>query len=99
MRKMRINEEVTWKEITPGGIIEDSGNADDFKTGDWRSMRPIWHEDKCKHCMFCFFVCPDSSIIVEDGKMKGIDYNHCKGCGVCTEACPFKAFDFVEEKK
>jgi len=40
----------------------------------------------------------DSSIMVsEEGKMTGIDYDHCKGCGICSKVCPFKAIDFVEE--
>lgn len=96
-RKKVVTPDITWKETTPGGIIYDSGNAEDFKTGDWRSMKPIWHEEKCKQCMLCFPVCPDSSILVKDGKLAGVDYDHCKGCGVCVEACPFDVFDFVEE--
>lgn len=98
-RKKIITSETTWRETTPGGIIIDAGNAEDFLTGDWRSMKPIWHQEKCKQCLLCFPVCPDSSIIVDDeGKMTGIDYDHCKGCGVCAQVCPFKSIDFVEEE-
>ncbi|MDK2903366.1 MAG: pyruvate ferredoxin oxidoreductase delta subunit, partial [Clostridiales bacterium] len=25
------------------------------------------------------------------------DYDHCKGCGICVEVCPFDAIDFVED--
>jgi pyruvate ferredoxin oxidoreductase delta subunit len=32
--------------------------------------------------------CPDTSIISRDKQMLGIDYDHCKGCGVCVEVCP-----------
>jgi pyruvate ferredoxin oxidoreductase delta subunit len=28
------------------------------------------------------------SIISKNKKMVGIDYDHCKGCGVCVEVCP-----------
>jgi pyruvate ferredoxin oxidoreductase delta subunit len=96
-RKKVVTPETNWKETTLGGIIYDSGNAEDFKTGDWRSMKPIWNEEKCKQCSLCYPVCPDSSILVDkDGKVIGVDYDHCKGCGVCVETCPFKVFDFVE---
>lgn len=97
-KKVTITTETTWKEITPGGIIYEAGNAHNYKTGDWRSMRPVWNSEKCKQCLLCFPVCPDSSILVEDGKIVGIDYDHCKGCGVCVEVCPFKVFDFVKEE-
>ena len=33
---------------------------------------------------------PDSSIMVKDEKMVGIDYFHCKGCGLCASVCPHK---------
>jgi Pyruvate/2-oxoacid:ferredoxin oxidoreductase delta subunit len=26
-----------------------------------------------------------------------IDYQHCKGCGICVEECPVEAIDFVQE--
>jgi pyruvate ferredoxin oxidoreductase delta subunit len=92
--------DVKWRDITEGGMIPYAGNAHLFKTGDWRSMMPVWNTEKCKQCLLCFPVCPDSSILVsEEGSMTGIDYDHCKGCGVCVKACPFKALDFVEESK
>ena len=98
--KKAVPNNVTWKEITKGGTIYYAGNAELFKTGDWRSMRPVWNEQKCKQCLLCFPVCPDSSILVNgEGTMTGIDYDHCKGCGVCAKVCPFKAIDFVEENK
>jgi pyruvate ferredoxin oxidoreductase delta subunit len=28
------------------------------------------------------------SIIARDKKMIGIDFDHCKGCGICVEVCP-----------
>ncbi|RCX16092.1 pyruvate ferredoxin oxidoreductase delta subunit [Anaerobacterium chartisolvens] len=90
----------TWKEISEGGMIPYAGNAELFKTGDWRSMKPIWLQEKCKQCLLCYPVCPDTSILVdENGKRIEFDYDHCKGCGVCVKVCPFKAIDFVEEGK
>lgn len=95
-----VSTDVTWKEITRGGTISYAGNAELFKTGDWRSMKPIWLQEKCKQCLLCYPVCPDTSILVnEEGKRTDFDYDHCKGCGVCVKVCPFKAIDFVEEDK
>ncbi|AYF54445.1 4Fe-4S binding protein [Clostridium botulinum C] len=96
-KKMDVTSESKWNEIPIGGQIIEAGNSVEFNTGDWRSMRPVWHEDKCKHCMFCWAVCPDMSIIVKNEKVIGIDYDHCKGCGVCTKQCKFGALEFVAE--
>jgi len=82
--------ERSWKEIPIGGIIEEAGNADSYETGSWRTYRPIWDAGKCIHCLACWIACPDSSILLEDGKMVGIDYAHCKGCGICAFECPDK---------
>lgn len=97
-KKKTPNPNMTYRELTRGGIIYDPGNADQYKTGEWRSMKPIWKKDQCKNCLLCFPVCPDSSILVKNGKVSGIDYDHCKGCGVCSSVCPFGALDFVKEE-
>ena len=87
-----------WNEIPMGGIIPESGNAEKFKTGDWRSEKPKWIEEKCKQCNLCFPVCPDSSILVNgEALMTGFDYDHCKGCGVCAAVCPFQAIEMEAE--
>ncbi len=88
-----------WRDIAAGGTIDSSGNAHLLKTGDWRSMKPIWLRDKCRQCLLCYPVCPDTSILIdENGKRTDFDYDHCKGCGICVKVCPFKAIDFVEER-
>lgn len=95
-----IPDNVSWRDTTAGGTIFDAGNADLFKTGSWRSMKPVWLVDKCKQCLLCYPVCPDTSILIdENGKRTDFDFDHCKGCGVCVKVCPFKAIDFVEEIK
>ena len=38
----KINAKSTWEEMTPGGTIYDAGNSVDFKTGDWRSKKPVF---------------------------------------------------------
>lgn len=94
---IEINDKISWKNITPAGIITGGGTSKEFETGDWRSERPILLIDKCKQCLLCTPVCPDSSIPVVDGKRQEFDYKHCKGCGICAQVCPFKAIEMGSE--
>jgi len=54
----------------------------------WRVVKPVYNRDICIDCQNCWVWCPDTSIISRDKQMLGIDYDHCKGCGVCSEVCP-----------
>ena len=87
-----------WREIPEGGLILEAGNAIQYKTGSWRSQRPIRDEEKCTNCLICWIYCPDSAILVSDGEIKGIDLEHCKGCGICAKECPVDAIKMVSEK-
>lgn len=94
MTEKSLNNKTPWQELTPGGDIYTAGNAKNFKTGDWRSVTPIFIPEKCKQCGLCFPVCPDDAIPVgKDGKRSDFDYDACKGCGVCAKVCPFKAIE------
>ncbi len=80
--------EKAWTEIPIGGVIEEAGNAETYETGSWRTYRPIWNAETCIHCLRCWVACPDSSVLLEEAKVVGIDYEHCKGCGICSFECP-----------
>ncbi len=86
----KYDELKDWKKQSIAGIIFDAGNSEYYETGSWRTYRPEWDAEKCIHCLRCFYLCPDSAIRVEDAKIVGIDYEHCKGCGVCAFECPDK---------
>jgi pyruvate ferredoxin oxidoreductase delta subunit len=90
-----------WKDLAIGGRIDEAGNAETYETGSWRTFRPVRDEDKCTNCLLCWIYCPDSSIKVKDGKIAGIDLDHCKGCGICAEVCPpkVKAIEMVQESE
>ena len=79
-----------WAKIPRAAAIMKAGNSVDNETGSWRTFRPVWDEEKCVNCLTCWILCPDDSIIVEDSKVKGVDYDHCKGCGICASECPPK---------
>jgi len=79
-----------WREIPIGGLIVEAGSAARYPTGGWRTFRPVHDAQKCIHCLFCWVYCPDSAVKVQDGKVVGIDLEHCKGCGICAQECPEK---------
>lgn len=94
-----INELSSWKELTTAGEINEGGTAKYFKTGDWRTDTPEFIAEKCKQCLLCAPVCPDSSIPVADKKRLDFDFDHCKGCGICAKVCPFDAIVMIKGEK
>lgn len=80
-----------YQDLAMGGIIPKCGNAAEFETGSWRNMRPVFDDTKCTQCLLCWIYCPDSAIIVKEGKRIGVDLKACKGCGICARECPPKA--------
>ena len=79
-----------WRDVPDGGLIIEPGNSEEYHTGGWRTYRPVFNADNCIQCLFCFYYCPDSAIVLDDAEEKvvGIDYEHCKGCGICAAECP-----------
>ena len=91
-----------WRDLPIGGLINEAGTSRDYITGGWRAERPVWDSQKCIQCLICWVYCPDSAIQVDaDSKVTGVDYDHCKGCGICAEECPpkVKAYTMVPESE
>lgn len=51
----------------------------------------------CLHCDICLTFCPDVAISKDEFGEYKIDYEHCKGCGICVNECPRNAMQLVEE--
>jgi len=70
------------------------------KTGLWRTMRPVIDASRCKRCVWvCGTLCPDGAIHADADGRPSIDYDHCKGCLICSAVCPPHAIDAVPEAK
>jgi 2-oxoacid:acceptor oxidoreductase delta subunit (pyruvate/2-ketoisovalerate family) len=57
------------------------------------------HCGRCTHCDNCLIFCPDVSILDKSEGTSGyfIDYEYCKGCGICSTECPRQAITMVSE--
>ncbi len=92
----KINETTPWEDLTEGLMMFAGGTSKTFHTGEWRTDTPVFLESKCKQCMLCVPVCPDSCIPVVNNRRLQFDYDHCKGCGICAKVCPFDAIVMKE---
>jgi len=81
-----------------GAVVTEPGSSVKYKTGDWRAFKPLVDKTKCVNCLLCWIYCPDSAIIRRE-KWVEVNYEHCKGCGICAHECPTKAIEMVEEQK
>ncbi|HQT90846.1 MAG TPA: NAD(P)-binding protein [Candidatus Kryptobacter bacterium] len=52
----------------------------------------------CLHCDVCMTFCPDVAISKDAHGEYVIDYDHCKGCGICVNECPREAMELVPEE-
>ena len=69
------------------------------KTGSWRTMKPIFHKDKCVKCLRCWIFCPEGAVKKNKDGTVSIDMDYCKGCGVCANVCKVKAITMEREEK
>jgi NADPH-dependent glutamate synthase beta subunit-like oxidoreductase len=54
----------------------------------------------CDECENCYVFCPDASIIkTEDVLSHQVDYDFCKGCGICFSECPRGVISLKEEAR
>jgi pyruvate ferredoxin oxidoreductase delta subunit len=89
---MKIKQGSTWRDVPNGGAVLEPGTSKEYNTGSWRSQRPVWSDEKCIQCSMCWMQCPDVAIVLdENDKVAGMNYEYCKGCGLCAKVCPPKA--------
>lgn len=80
-----------WDEMPPGGVITDCGNSvNNYTRTSRRGFKPLFYQDTCINCFFCWVFCPENAIMSDGEKIAGINYDFCKGCGICVNECPVK---------
>jgi pyruvate ferredoxin oxidoreductase gamma subunit len=64
---------------------------------DWRVTRPVVDKSKCVGCKRCWVYCPETAIEMQENKAE-INYDYCKGCGICSEECLVGAVKMEKEE-
>ncbi|TCT18204.1 NAD(P)-binding protein [Thiobaca trueperi] len=83
-----IRRQSTFDEVV-GGL--DEGNA-------LFEARRCLSCGNCFECDNCYGVCPDNAIVkLGPGLRFAVNYDYCKGCGICNAECPCGAIVMVPE--
>jgi len=69
--------------ISAGAAAEEAGRC--------------FHCGACVECDNCLIFCPDLSVKKDGDGNYYIDYDYCKGCGICVHECPRDAMSIDEE--
>ncbi|MGD0805117.1 MAG: 4Fe-4S binding protein [Candidatus Bathyarchaeia archaeon] len=95
--EQRIEAMPSWEQIAPA-LIEFGPKVSErnigFKTSFARTFRPVIDYGKCVNCKLCHVFCPDGAIDYEPIK---VNYEYCKGCGICARVCGSKAISMPHE--
>jgi 2-oxoacid:acceptor oxidoreductase delta subunit (pyruvate/2-ketoisovalerate family) len=83
-----LRRRTTFEEVV-GGLTEENALFE---------ARRCMSCGNCFECDNCFGVCPDNAIVkLGPGKRFSVNYDYCKGCGVCAAECPSGSIEMVPE--
>ena len=87
-----------WQELAVGCSVTEPGSSRYNRTGDWRSVRPIWNLEQCVKCGICAIFCPEGCIEMKPDGYPEADMEYCKGCSICAVECWTGCIDTKEEE-
>lgn len=90
--------DIKWQDLELGTAITEPGSSRFYKTGDWRSFRPVVDKTKCIKCGLCYIFCPDAAIYEDEEGFFVANLDYCKGCGICAKECYVNCIKMVEEE-
>jgi len=89
--KLPVPERVTDFREVSAGLTEQEA---------WKEAVRCFSCGVCDGCENCYIFCPDLSVITDEGVVKyRINYDYCKGCGICIAECPRNALSVEKEAK
>ncbi|HOW81518.1 MAG TPA: 4Fe-4S binding protein [Spirochaetota bacterium] len=92
-------DQIKWTELVDGAIVIEKGNASAYKTGSWRSSRPIVNKKECIKCAVCWIFCPEGCIHQDAEGYYLPDLDYCKGCGICVKECTVGCITMIDEEE
>jgi pyruvate ferredoxin oxidoreductase delta subunit len=95
MNKPKLSTEPLPSKL-PLGPATRAGVLHEISAG-MRTFRPVIDTEKCVKCLQCFLCCPDG-VIDKSGDVLEIDYDYCKGCGICKNVCSVDAITMIKEE-
>ena len=90
--KRKINK---LSEIPQGGSCKAGVLVE--KNAGWRNRKPVFDNSKCVKCYQCYLYCPDG-VIKKSVDGISVDYDFCKGCGICEKICRCGAIRMEDER-
>ncbi|MBI2628267.1 MAG: FAD-dependent oxidoreductase [Candidatus Niyogibacteria bacterium] len=71
------------------------------KSLPWAEAKRCFSCGVCRECENCFNFCPDMSVKKTNDPKKpyAVDYDYCKGCGICAKECPRGVIVMEEENE
>ena len=94
---MNLKEKPTWKELPLAAVITEPATSENYRTGDWKTLKPVVDKKACIKCATCYTFCPEAAYEEDDYGYFNPNYDYCKGCGICSVECPSMCIQMVEE--